>query len=105
MEVQEEEPPTPDITPEDDDDIFSALDIKENITEEEVKPPVIHEDVAPSSSPNLFDMSTRPFVANRVVIVPIERKTSARVTDYLFHNNKLLSGEELRGVVNAYFQS
>jgi len=59
----------------------------------------------PTPQPNVFDMSNRPFVPNRVVIVPIERQTSAQMTDYLFHNNELLSGEGLRGVVDAYFHN
>jgi len=75
--------------------------VQEHLDEVEIK-----EEATPLTSPqaNMFDISNRPFVLGRVFIVPIERQTSARVTDYLFHNNNLLSGEGLRGVVDAYFQ-
>ena len=58
----------------------------------------------PSSPCNVDSGSQFSFVPNRVVISYIERTTSARVTDFLFHNSGLLSGQELRRCVDAYFE-
>ena len=43
--------------------------------------------------------------SNRVLITYVERNTSARLTDYFFHNNRLLTGEDLRGIVYEYFEN
>jgi len=117
-------PPLPN-TPE--ETSSSLLELDEDLFNTAPKTDEIEEDVVPSptletqadetlevpqisytenpSHDNFLDIRNRPFVPNRVLIVPIERSTTARVTDFLFHNNNLLSGDGLRGVVDAYFQN
>ena len=54
---------------------------------------------------NILEYSDGTFTPNKVIIKYIERTTPARVTDILLHSNSLLTEEELRGMVNAYFQN